>query len=136
MRKSNLYKNAIVMKWITVVLMLCVSLMSNAQDLKKTIIKESSEKALEFVAEADKLLNLSDKQTKQIYQLRMELSMAIRIIYLQHGKNAKTLDIFKQAQHDFEFGMRKVLKEDQLITWNEYRKQVYLESQPQLSGLE
>jgi len=101
---------------------------ANAQT-QNVLVQDAKQKAAVYANKMAKTLNLSDKQTADIFRLRFELSLAIKVIHSQYSNNEpKLLETAKHARKDFHSGMLKILNEQQATQWNVYRKDI-VESQ-------
>jgi L-rhamnose mutarotase len=119
------------MRWAIFLLVfsfLC-ALTANAQNQDNVLIQDAKQKAVVYASKMAKTLNLSQKQTTDIYKLRFELSLALQIMHSQHSNNeAKLMEVVKHARKDFHSGIMRVLNEEQTNQWNAYRKDI-VESQ-------
>ena len=101
------------------------ALTANAQNQNNVLIQNAKHKAVVYANKMAKTLNLSQKQTADIYKLRFELSLALEIMYSQYSNNEpKLMEVAKYAKTDFHTGMIRVLKEEQVNQWNAYRKDI------------
>jgi hypothetical protein len=119
------------MRGIVFLLLFCFlfALTANAQK-QNVLVQDAKHKAAGYAFKMAKTLNLSDKQTADIFKLRFELSLALKIIHSQYSNNeTKMLDVAKNARKDFHSGMLKVLNEQQATQWNAYRKDIVMSQQ-------
>jgi hypothetical protein len=83
-------------------------------------------KAKNYCEKMDGILELSEKQEREIYRLRFELSLAINLAYKEHKDNPEKLDKkVALAQLNFEAGIKKTLNSEQFNKWDFDRKQTY-----------
>jgi hypothetical protein len=83
-------------------------------------------KAKTYCKKMDNLLELTEKQQREIYKLRFELSLAINLAYKEHKGNEEKLNKkIALAQFAFQSGMKKSLKSDQYQKWDFDRKETY-----------
>ncbi len=119
-------KNNFVMrglKWVLMVIAIVVSFTVNAQEKENSLKKAASEKALVYTAKMMKTLNLSKEQAAQVYRLRYELSISLQLIHLQYADNEKLMMQFvADTQKDFQIGIKKLLKPEQIAILNQYKK--------------
>jgi hypothetical protein len=100
------------------------ALTANAQK-PNVLVQDAKQKAAAYAYKMAETLNLSDKQTADIFKLRFELSLALKVIHSQFSNNeTKLLETAAHARQDFHAGMLKVLNEEQATQWNVYRKDI------------
>lgn len=94
-----------------------------AQEKENSIKKAASEKALVYTAKMSKTLDLTKEQAAHIYRLRYELSISLQLIHLQYAdKKDLMMQFVEDTQKDFQLGIRKVLKSNQVALLNRYKK--------------
>lgn len=127
-------KNNFVMrglKWMLLVVIATVlSLSANAQEKENSLKKAAAEKALVYTAKMMKTLNLSKEQAAHVYRLRYELSISLQLIHLQYADNEKLMMQFvADTQKDFQVGIKKLLKPEQIAILNRYKKDLVASQQ-------
>jgi hypothetical protein len=113
------------MKMVCVMLlMLSVSLFAKANP--DNLLANADVKAKTYCQKLDGILELTEKQEREIYRLRFELSLAINLSYKEHKDNQEKLDKkVELAQIAFESGLKKVLNHEQFNKWDLDRKETY-----------
>jgi hypothetical protein len=100
------------------------ALTANAQK-QNVLVQDAKKKAVVYANKMAKTLNLSHKQTADIFKLRFELSLTLQIMHSQYSNNeTKLMEVAKHARKDFHSGMMRVLNEEQASQWNVYRKDI------------
>jgi hypothetical protein len=121
----------IINMWVWTI-MAFTAMAQNAPEKNNIFIKDAQKKAAVFAHKMAETLNLSKKQTADIYKLRLELSLALRVIYHEHSDNTeKMIELAKVARNQFHKGMLRVLNEEQATLWNEYKKELIASQQYQ-----
>ena len=90
------------------------------------MLASANVKAKTYCEKMDGILELSEKQEREIYRLRFELSLAINLAYKENKDNQEKLDKkVALAQFAFEAGIKKTLNNEQFNKWDTDRKQTY-----------
>jgi hypothetical protein len=96
------------------------------------LVEDAKKKSVVYANKMAETLNLSKKQVADIYKLRLELSLAIKVIYHQFSNDeAKLIETAKIVRKQFHTGMLKVLDEKQATQWNVYKKEMIASQQYQ-----
>jgi hypothetical protein len=119
MIKSEVMKNVCV-----ILLMIVASLFAKANS--GDMLVSADIKAKTYCKKMGGILELSEKQEREIYKLRFELSLAINLACKEHKDHQEKLDKkITLAQIAFESGLKKVLNNEQFNKWDLDRKETY-----------
>lgn len=106
--------------------LICGFLITTFADPADNILVQADKKARAYCEKLSTLMPLSDKQQREIYRLRFELSLAIHLAWKEHKTDEEKLQKkIAQAQSLFHAGMKRVLNSDQYALWDSYRKERY-----------
>jgi hypothetical protein len=111
------------MKCLFIAIITMLTFAVQAQEKENSIKKAASEKALAYTAKMMNTLNLTKEQAAHVYRLRYELSISLQLIHLQYADDkALMMQFVEDTQKDFQLGIRKILKSDQIALLNRYKK--------------
>jgi len=104
--------------------MLSVSFASKANP--NNLLAKADSRAKNYCQKMDGILELNEKQERELYRLRFELSLAINLAFKECKEQPEKLDKkVALAQESFEAGIKKTLNGEQFLKWDFDRKETY-----------
>jgi hypothetical protein len=111
-------------KVMVVMVMLATIFASYAQS--GNLLTKADSRAKNYCGKMKEKLELSEKQQREIYKLRFELSLAINLALMECKEQPEKLDKkIALAQETFQAGIKKTLSGEQFQIWDVDRKETY-----------